>query len=301
MTKKNSFWIPELIGDWWQIAGNPDLGIYQSENQQPLDFAIWQAIDGSWQLWSCVRRTSCPGRTRLFYRWEGERLTSQNWRPMGIAMQADPNFGETEGGLQAPYVVRKEDTFYMFYGDWVNICLAISWDGKTFARYMNEDRLSGLFSEKPGTSTRDPMVMAFRDEFYMYYTGVPEGKGAIYCRTSPDLISWSDSVIVNSGGNGGDGPTTAECPFTYYLPHDFSFYFFRAHPVKGKDEYITSIYRSADPLDFGVDSDKYLVGSMPYEVIRIIKHGPDYFIAALNPEYDGIRLARMQWVLKEKE
>ena len=220
---------------------------------------------------------------------------------MGIAMMADPNFGETEGGLQAPHVVREGDTYYMFYGDWVNICLAKSWDGKTFARHLNADRLSGLFSEKPGTSSRDPMVMAHQDRYYIYYTGVPEGKGAIYGRMSTDLISWGDSVVVNSGGSGGDGPATAECAFVYYLPHDDGFYLFRAHPVKESEEYRTSIYRSENPLDFGVDSDRYLVGSLPFEVIRIIKYGADYYITALNPDYDGIRLARMKWVLRDVE
>jgi hypothetical protein len=189
----------------------------------------------------------------------------------------------------------------MFYGDWVNICLAVSGDGKTFARHLNADRHSGLFTEKPGTSSRDPMVMAYRDRYYIYYTGVPEEKGAIYCRMSDDLISWGDSVAVNSGGSGGNGPTSAECAFVYYLPQDNAFYFFRSHPVKGSEEYLTSIYRSKNPLDFGVDSDQYLVGNLAFEAIRIFKYGSDYYITALNPDYDGIRLARMKWVLREIE
>ena len=72
MTEEHKAWIPEIVGDWWQIAGNPDLGKYQTDRQEPLDFGIWQAADGTWQLWSCVRYTGCGGKTRLFYRWEGE-------------------------------------------------------------------------------------------------------------------------------------------------------------------------------------------------------------------------------------
>ncbi len=299
MSDNRQVWFPEIVGDWWQIAGNPDLGKYQTDRQEPLDFGLWQAADGTWQLWSCVRYTGCGGHTRLFYRWEGDKLTSKDWRPMGIAMEADPNFGETEGGLQAPYVFCKKDVYYMFYGDWVNICLAISRDGKSFTRHTNADGLSGLFAEKPGTSTRDPMVMAYRDLYYIYYTGVPEGKGAIYCRTSPDLFAWSESIVVSSGGMGGDGPASAECAFVYYIPDDNSFYFFRAHPIKGSGEYDTSIYRSQNPLDFGVDSDTYRIGSLPYEVVRIIKDGPDFFMTALNPDYDGIRLTRMKWIIKK--
>lgn len=296
MSKDKKPWIPEISGDWWQIAGNPDLGSYQTDRQQPLDFAIWQAMDGTWQLWSCVRRTACGGHNRLFFRWEGGRLTDPAWRPMGIAMIADPNFGETEGGLQAPYVIRIGDAFYMYYGDWVNICLAVGWDGKTFARRLNAVRLSGLFAERPGTSTRDPMVMAHQNRYYIYYTGVPEGKGAIYCRTSDDLVTWGRSVVVSSGGSAGSGPADAECPFVYHHPIDGAFYLFRAHPDHQTGEYKTSIYRSADPLDFGVETDKYLVGSLPFEVVRIISDGPDLFISALNADYTGIRLARMRWI-----
>jgi len=297
MSDQGIAWIPQVISDWWQIAGNPDLGEFQTDRQQPLDFGIWQAADGTWQLWSCVRRTACGGHDRLFYRWEGAKLTDHNWRPMGIAMMADTKFGETEGGLQAPFVFHKDGAFYMFYGDWVNICLAIGRDGKTFGRRLNAHGLSGLFAEKAGTSTRDPMVMAYQGRYYIYHTATPEAKGAIYCRTSTDLISWGDSVIVSSGGSAGDGPSDAECPFVVYLAQDPAFYLFRAHPNPRSGEYQTSIYRSPSPMDFGVGSDKYLVGSLPFEVVRIIEDGENLFISALNADYTGIRLARMKWGL----
>src|SRR4051812_25609204 len=81
---------PRIVGDWWQVAGDPDLGELSSPKQQPVDFAMWQATDGAWQLWSCIRGTKERGHTRLFYRWEGAKLTEPNWKPMGIAMRAIP-------------------------------------------------------------------------------------------------------------------------------------------------------------------------------------------------------------------
>jgi hypothetical protein len=57
---------PEIDGDWWTVAGDPDLGDWTRDKQQPVDFAVWQAADGSWQLWSCIRQTGCGGNTRLF-------------------------------------------------------------------------------------------------------------------------------------------------------------------------------------------------------------------------------------------
>ena len=50
--------IPEIVGDWWQIAGNPDLGEFTSPEQEPTAFGMWQAADGTWQLWSCIRHTN---------------------------------------------------------------------------------------------------------------------------------------------------------------------------------------------------------------------------------------------------
>ena len=88
------------------------------------------------------------------------------------------------------------------------------------------------------------MVMAYRDAYYIYYTGVPDEKGAIYCRMSTDLVSWGDSAVVSSGGSGGAGPASAECAFVYYLPHDYAFYLFRAHPIKDSQEYRTVIIHS---------------------------------------------------------
>jgi len=41
---------PTIKGDWWRIADNPDLGPYNLEKQQPLDFGVWQAANGSCPL-----------------------------------------------------------------------------------------------------------------------------------------------------------------------------------------------------------------------------------------------------------
>jgi hypothetical protein len=54
--------VPQIDGDFWQVAGDPDLGKYTTPKQQPVDFGIWQAVDGTWQLWSCIRGTAAPAR-----------------------------------------------------------------------------------------------------------------------------------------------------------------------------------------------------------------------------------------------
>src|SRR5438045_2064014 len=69
---------PSIVGQWLQIAGDPDLGELTNVRQQPVDFGVWQATDGTWQLWSCIRNTKETGHTRLLYRWEGAKLTDKD-------------------------------------------------------------------------------------------------------------------------------------------------------------------------------------------------------------------------------
>ena len=286
--------VPQVEGEWWQVAGDPDLGKFSSPKQQPVDFAVWQAADGSWQLWSCIRSTACGGRTRLFHRWQGARLTDRDWQPMGIAMRADPAFGETDGGLQAPHVVRAGTKYHMLYGDWENICLAESADGKTFARQLMPGGKSGMFGEGAGNNTRDPMVIRIGKLFHVYYTAYPDKLGADYVRTSKDLRRWSPAKKVAFGGSAGTGPYSAECPFVYFHKESGYNYLFRTQRYGEKA--LTSVYRSRDSMDFGVNDDKYLVGTVPYAAPEIVEHEGRTYLAALLPNLKGIRIARLKWV-----
>ena len=289
---------PQVDGHWWTVATDPDLGPlngpaleHPNLTQQPVDFAIWQAADGTWQLWSCIRNTKCGGHTRLLYRWQSERLVDSNWRPMGIAMQADPGFGEAVGGLQAPYVFRADGLFYMFYGDWEHICCAISEDGKTFARRLQPNGKSAMFGEGVGNNTRDPMVIRIGGVWHCYYTAYPQHRGAVYCRTSRDLRAWTAAKIVAFGGRAGTGPSAAECPFV--VERTGAYYLFRTQRY-GADAQ-TSIYRSHDPMDFGIDDDRGFVGTLPVAAPEIVTHGGAEYLAALMPSLKGIQLARLRW------
>ncbi len=301
--------VPEIDGPWWSIAGNPDLGAYTTDRQQPVDFGIWQAADGTWQLWSCIRHTDCGEKTRLFYRWQGQSLTDSDWEPMGIAMEADTTLGEVSGGLQAPHVFLEGDTYYMYYGGWDNICLATSQDGKNFQRWKGEDGRPILFNG-PFINTRDPMVFREHGLYYCYYMGHTDREGvvmengqpikkpyksAIFCRTSSDRLHWSEPIMVSAGGTpaglsnwyGGD----AECPFV--LQKDGFYYLFRNQ--RYGENNLNTQYASRNPFDFGVGHDTYMIGTLPVAAPEIILHEGQYYVAALKPGLDGIRLAKLKW------
>jgi len=288
--------MPQIDGEWWQVSGDPDLGKYTTPKQQPVDFSIWQAADGTFQLWSCIRATAYPGKTRLLYRWQGDKITDRDWKPMGIAWETDPAFGETEGGAQAPHVIKLGSSYKMFYGDWENICLAESVDGKTFARQLMQDGKSGMFSEAPGANTRDPMVLEIGGLFHCYYTAYPNRLGGDYVRTSKDLRHWSASRKVAYGGQAGTGPSSAECPFVYHHKASGYYYLFRTQHYGANAQ--MSVYRSKDPMDFGVNDDKYLVGTMPYAAPELVEHDGQLYIAVLRGDLKGIQVARLKWAPK---
>jgi hypothetical protein len=286
----------DIDGDWWTIAGNPDLGAYNREDQEPLDFAIWQAADQTWQMVACCRKTGCGGKGRLFHRWQSDSLLQENWTPMGIFMEADPSFGETIGGLQAPNVIKHNGEYFMFYGDWVNICMAWSSDGKTFARLLGDNKLSRIFTKGDTLSNRDPNVMVFRNTYFLYHTEIADDQGRILCRKSDDLRKWGDAVVVNCGGSAGSGTSDAECPFVIHLEENQLFYLFRAHTRSDGEGYETSVYCSPDPLKFGVDSDEFKVTSLPLEAARLIEHDGQFYISALKPDLTGMMMAKLNWV-----
>jgi len=307
--------VPQIDGPWWQVAGNPMDHKYATERQQPVDFAVWQAADGTWQLWSCIRNTTAggkEGRTRFFYGWEGKNLTDTDWTPKGIVMEADPSLGETPGGLQAPHVIKVGDTYHLFYGDWVNICHATSKDGKSFTRVVQSSGKTGMFTEGAGNNTRDVMLsreghltaLPHAGKWFAYYTAYPNRQGMVFVRTTEDFKTWSPSTVVSFGGQAGTGATQSECPHVVQLgPHEF--YLFKTQTYGSqKDSDIrqrsapqTSIYYSNDPMMFGINQDeRYFVCTLPVAAPEIIYYEGGYYIAALNEgALDGIRIARLTW------
>lgn len=282
---------PVVEGEWWRIASNPDLGKWTSEKQEPVDFGIWQAADGAWQLWSCIRHTLHPGRTRLFYSWEGRRLSDTDWCPTGIRFTGDGTIGETVGGMQAPFVIRVDDDYRMYYGDYRHICLATSKDGKSFQKQLSNG-MAGLFGEGPRAHARDPMLIRIGPRWYCYYSAHPDGRHGVWLRTSSDLKNFSNPRRVMTGGQAGNQWWNFECPHVVRLGGWFYLFHTQSY-TPGKQQ--TSVYRSADPTWFGIDDDSNFVCHLPIAAPELVEHEGQWYIAALSKNLDGIRIARLNW------
>ena len=84
----------------------------------------------------------------------------------------------------------------------------------------------------------------------------------------------------------------AECPFV--VAKDGRFCLFR-NQLYGRNNFNTQ-YASPNPLNFGVGHDRFRLGILPVAAPEIAVQDRQYYIAALNPALDGIRLARLRWV-----
>jgi hypothetical protein len=164
-------------------------------------------------------------------------------------------------------------------------------DGKTFARQLMPNGKAGMFSEGPGANTRDVKVLRVGKLWHSYYTAYPARQGAVFVRTSKDLREWSAARRVAFGGSAGTGPFSAECPFVYFHRASGFYYLFRTQRY-GADAQ-TSVYRSRDPMDFGIDSDRFLVCRMPVAAPEIVEHEGRLYMAALLPTLKGIQVARL--------
>ena len=283
---------PHLDGAWWRIASPPALERFATGSEQTVDFTIFPAADGTWQLISCVRNTAHPGGKRLLFRWEGKSLTDPDWTPKGIFFTSDPAIGHQEGVLQAPHGVREDGLFWLFYNS--NGARAMtSKDGKTFEHAKNE--AGGYkFFDMP----RDVMLLDNRGndgKWYAFYTDIVPGKYAdrknhtVSCRTAPKLAGpWSDKVDLGvlSPPPAGYVFMMAESPFI--LSRKGWFYRFEQ----------LNVFASKDPSRWSGPATASMTGKNVFEYLspEIIEHdGRAYLAAYKDHGKGGIHVVRLGW------
>ena len=107
----------------------------------------------------------------------------------------------------------------------------------------------------------------------------------------PTAADWSESKIVACGGQAGTGPGSAECP---HVVRRYGWYYLFRTQRYGRGAR-TTVYRSQDPMDFGVEDDRFLVCTLAVAAPEVIRHQRRDYIASLLPSLKGIRIARLGW------
>jgi len=321
-----------MIGDNPDLGNlngkKPYPGFSIGETQECVDHHIFQTEDGSWHLWGCIRSTAVG---RILYHWKAESLTRKHWKQTGEYIRADASYGESlqDDGysdlnkdeiIQSPFIIHNNGLYYMFYGGgptrtdllghslpkddpgitW-QICLMTSKDGKNWTRLQNKDGHSRLF-KGPGF-VRDPCVLKIEMEnenlWLLYYAGYFDNnlyKPAFFVRTSKDLISWSDNMIIHYDISGmfGSGSCSCECP--HVAKREGYYYLFRTeHYPSGK----THVFRSENPFDFGIVNarDKFVcsIYCAAPEIIVDSKTGEEY-ITSNHDLTSGTQICKLKWV-----
>ena len=308
---------PVIEGDWL-IGPNPTNFEPEIQNkivpgdfragQEVVDHHVWQDADGKWRLWACIRYTKVG---RVFAGWVANNLEDENWECLGMVMRRDKNAGESIADrgnrlvgevFQSPFVIRDDGQYWMFYGGGYadgsqyfhlySMCLATSPDGKAFTRHRNRFDESVLFYG-PGPA-RDPCLIKIEGVWHMYYSGGETGfvePNKIYVRTSKDLTAWSASKEVIWGGTPGYHPSSSECPHVVF--REGYFYLFRTENYPAGN---TFVYRSDDPYDFGLDTDRCFIGKVDAAAIEIAVDGEKEYLSSNKDVWSGVRLHHLKWI-----
>lgn len=284
---------PFLDGAWWRIASPPTLEMFGTGKEQTVDFTIFPAADGTWQLISCVRNTSHPGGKRLLFRWEGRSLTDADWTPKGIFLTSDPALGHQEGVLQAPHLVMEDGVFWLFYNS-SGARAMTSRDGKTFEPAESAAGLHKFFD-----MPRDVMLLdnrALDGKWYAFYTDLVPGKYAdrknhtVSSRTAPRLAGpWSDDKVDL-------GVVSPPPPQYLFMFAESPFLLFRKGWYYRFEQ--LNVLASKEPARWSGPPIAALAGRNVFEYLapEIVEHEGRTFLAAYKDHGKaGIWVARLGW------
>jgi hypothetical protein len=328
---------PVLSCEWRLIGKNPDLNGLLPGNEDHLrkweesgkkgefnsavDHHLFRGPDGNFHLWGCVRATAVG---RILYHWETGDIMKTPWRETGEFIRCDRSAGECiddwEGQewLQSPFFIKEGDKYYMFYGGHstdrtisgkeipgdiqgaerknktaCQMCLMTSEDGRHWTRYKNGQGLSRIFAG-PG-EVRDPCLIKIKDEWFCYYTGFrneDQSQPAFFVRRSKDLVNWSDYKVVFQDTKCRNGFWHSECPHVVF--REGFYYLFRT-----EDYYLkkTHVYRSRDPMDFGIgDLSGTYVCDFPAAAVEIHRIGGQEYVTSSHDPGTGEFMAGLSWV-----
>jgi len=267
-----------------------DQSVGEKETWYVNDHCLIQGADG-WHLYGITHpQPANPMNERNFAHGTSPTLLQRPWQKQPFALSFDPEKGENH--LWAPHVIRRGDTYYMFYcaGSRVSnyhyrINLATSKDLRTWTRAKENPIFEDFYD------ARDPMVLEVDGTYYMYYTAnldKERNHHVVNVRTSRDLKNWSPAkvALVHPERGTFGGPT--ESPFVVrYGDH---FYLF-VGPDGGY--HATKVYRSPNPYAWSHADQIYGFPSHAAEVVQ--DADGKYYATDSGWDLNGVFLAPLTW------
>lgn len=284
---------PALAGSWIRIAGPPPLERWADPAAEPVDFTVFRADDGEWQLVACVRKTKHPGKGRLLYRWTSPELERPDWTPRGIFLASDPALGHEEGLMQAPFHVKEGGRHYLFFNS-RGAHLLTSADGIAWTPYSPEP----VFAMGRDVCLLDDRSLS--GNWIAYYTAYVANSNpatnhhTVHARTAARLTGpWSAPV---------DLPPLTPPPKERYL-----FAYAESPLVVRRGEWYyrfeqLTVYASRHPLEgWAGEPIVRLHGEDPLDLLApeiVVQGGLEYLLAYRwrRKEDRGVYLVPLQWI-----
>jgi len=262
----------------------------------PNDHTFVKAEDGKWHIFGITHPYTDPelgnihqGEHASFHAVSSntnfkETVTVDHYSDLPKILTPKDRPGEITAN-HAPYIVKKDDLYYMVYGH-SPMRLATSPD---LYKWTPKGE---LFSEEKGS--RDPNLLLHNGIYYMTYCS----EKCVRMRTSKDLINWSEAktVLVTNQFD-------PESPSVIF--HNNSFYLFVCAwedgswdriSLEGAYTHKAHVYLSDDLKNFGTDNEK--------EITILKAHAPEifqddegqwYISSVVWPNY-GVNVDKLEWV-----
>jgi arabinan endo-1,5-alpha-L-arabinosidase len=259
----------------------------------PNDHAIIKGPDGRWNMFGITHpqtslspSTIHEGEFQSFHALAAagslkDVIRAGNWQDLPKLLRTIDRPGEN-ADLYAPYVIQRDDLYYMFYGP-NPIRLATSLNLKVWTPQ------GAVFTDQP--SARDPNVLLWQGLYYMVYCSNNE----VAMRTSRDLRHWGPAQTMLRMGN----KIAPESPSL--IRHDGTFYLFVCtwngiwdqKTLQGAYQHQTYVYQSDDLLNFEKGKPITILDAHAPEVLQ----GEDgqWYISSAEWPRRGISIARLIW------
>jgi len=86
---------------------------------------------------------------------------------------------------------------------------------------------------------------------------------------------------------------SAECPHVVF--REGYYYLFRTTSYRKP---LTHVYRSKDPMDFGLDSDAKKIGTIAVAAPEVVSDNGRDYISSVHDLNGGVQLMRLAWAMK---
>jgi len=258
------------------------------------DHTFIRAEDGQWHLFGITHREPANAQQEKFLAHATAPALMGPWTKQASVLRVDEKQNETV--VWAPYVLRHEELYWMYYCAGgrdhakYHIHLATSSDLLNWKRHPANPMVGD------GYDARDPMVLPFENqrfgnEWLLYYTATSTPKGGnhtVKVVAGRDLSHWGNSREVFRDAETGTygGPT--ESPFVVARNGKYYLFVCTNH---GYNE--TAVYASETPFHWDAAN---LVGKFPAHAAEVIQTPEGkWFVSRAGWGQGGVYLAELSW------